>query len=263
MIFFNGKFYQEKNLKLSPLVDSYMFGYGVFETLRTYQGRIFCLKEHLKRLLNSARVINLTHAYQLDELSRITSESFQKSGLSESRIKIVLTETELLIIPHKLVLKPDIWYQKGIKTASLPLLRIFPEAKTLNNLTFVFSHKYALSQNIPEVILVDRSGIAREGSYTNLFWIENQSLCTTKTRILKGITRDLVLKEASKIMTVLEKDQKITEIVKADEVFLTSTIGEIIPVVQIDQKVIGQGKVGEWTLKLLKMFKNKVKELVN
>jgi branched-chain amino acid aminotransferase len=251
MVFYNGKFLKEEELQVSAFGDAFMYGYGVYETLRTYQGKIFRLAEHVERLFVSAHLIGMIIKHPAEKIIQFTNQALEKSGLTEARIKIVLTEKDLIIWPQKLMLRPPEWYQTGIKIVTLKIERIMPEAKSNNALSFVLGQKQAQKHQVYETLLIDEEGFAREGSISNLFWIKDQVLYTTQNRILKGITRNVILDQAKELMEVKEKDELLSNIFKADEVFITNTTSEILPVVQIDALVIGKGEVGGGTRGLM------------
>jgi len=255
MIYFNGQYFTGSDLKISPLVDSYMYGYGVFETLRTYNGQIFKLSEHIDRLFYSAQILEIKNIISKDELIKKTIEVFAKSKLSESRIKIVLTNTELMIWPQELTLRSSDWYKTGINIVTYFTQRSFPEVKSMNCLANVMGQKWARKNNCYEALLIDQNNIVREGCYSNLFWVKNNILYTTKTKILKGITRQIVLKIARDMMKIQEIDSSIDQVKLADEVFITNTTSEILPVCKIDNNVIAEGRVGQKTKLLMELFK--------
>lgn len=254
MLFLNDTFIQDAEASVSPLTDSFMYGYGVFSTMRTYSGMIFRLERHITRLLESAKILHVKHEYTEDYIHTKVEETLEKSQLKEARIKVVLTETELLIWPQELALRPSVWYKTGIPVVTFEAQREFPEAKHMNCLTSMMAQKYAKEHDVYEALLVERGGIVREGSYSNLFWIKDGTLHTTETRVLRGVTMETVLEAADGIMPIVFKDATLDEILQADECFITNTTSEILPVVQIDEHSIGE--IGPWTKKLMAAFHN-------
>lgn len=238
-----------------------MYGYGVFETLRTYEGEIFALEKHIERLFHSAQLIGLKHDYKPEQIQKWTKETFQKYAEKEARIKIVLTETELIIWPQELILRPAEWYETGIKVVTFPIERVQPLAKSLNCLPSVLARQKAQENNVYEALFVDRDGFVREGSYSNLFWIKDQVLYTTKDRVLKGITREVVLDLAQELMPVREENWLLSDVLTADEVFITNTTSEILPVIKIDKEIIRDGLVGKMSGRLADKFRKNLKLL--
>lgn len=248
MVFYNGKWYFDPlRVRVPFAFSSYSYGYGVYETLRTLHGKIFFLEEHIDRLFASASLIGLKPTYSQKDISDITQKTFEKSKKDEARIKIILTETELIVLVQELVLRPPDWYETGISVGVIEMERPIPEAKTLNGLHFSMTQKVCKEKNLYECVLVDREGGVREGSISNVFWIKNAVLFTPKSRILQGVTRRMVMNIAKESMEVCERDAKIEEVLQADECFLTNTTSNVLPIVKVENTLIGNGKVGEKT----------------
>lgn len=258
MLSINNKIITDDEATISPLADSYMYGYGVFETLRTYNGRIFGLEEHIKRLFHSAELLKIQHKNAIDDIEMQTQQLFKESQQDEARIKIVLTSTELIIWVQELKLRPKEWYETGITVVTYEAERYLPEAKHMNCLPSHMGQLYAKEKNVYEALLIDNNGIVREGCYSNVFWIKDNILFTTKTKVLKGITAETAIEAAQGIIDVDYKDATLEEILEADEGFITNTTSEILPVVKIGEKIIGEGKVGKYTSQLIQNFSKQV-----
>ncbi len=251
MIYHNGEFYRDEDFKISPLNDAFMCGYGVYETLRTYKGELFCLEAHIERLFYSADRIQLEIRWPKQDIVGYVNQIKAREEIKDVRLKIIVTEDDIIIWARPLVAHPDKWYRNGISVLTYGIERFMPGIKTLNCLASLIAKKYAEKMGVYEVLLVDKDGVVREGSKSNVFWIKNQKVYTTKTNILKGITR----KKVFKITKVIEKDCKLNDILNSDEVFITNTTSSILPVTKIDDTVIGDGRVGGQTISLMSKFK--------
>lgn len=259
LFYLNDTLYKDETPTVAITNNSYMYGHGVFETLRTYSGRIFRLEEHVKRLMESAQAVQLVTNHTQDHVAAITQKYLEFSPYKENRIKIVLTETEFLIWYQPLVTRPEEWYQTGIPIVSTKLERTLPEAKHLNCIPSVLAQKYAQKHNVYETLMISNDDIVREGSYSNIFWIKDTKLYTPAHNILHGITAQVVMEIGLEFFSnIVHLDTNLIEVLEADECFITNTTSEILPVVQIDDVMIGNGRVGESTKVLMKKFKEVV-----
>lgn len=239
-------------------------GYGVFDFLRTYNGRPFFLKKHLGRLKGSAKMLNLKLPVSLTELAAAINKLLLKNKFKESTIRIVLTggktsdgitcrKPTLFILVEKLQKLPFSVYQKGVKLITHKYQREIPEAKTLNYITAASLQSLRKSKKAFE-ILYTSGGLVLEATTSNFFIFRNNTLITPKNKILTGITRDVVIKLAQSKFKVEERDISFQGLSRATEALITATSKEIVPVVKIDSKLIGNGKVGKNTKYLMDLF---------
>lgn len=268
--YLNGKIISQN--KASIMLDDLgiLRGYGVFDFIRTYRGKPFFLKEHLARLKKSAGILNIKMPVSEKELTRVIKKLLLKNRNKESYVRIVLTggrqtanptfnHPTLYILIEKLKECPKQLYKKGIKIIIHEHQRVFPEAKTLNYIT-AFQLTSWQRQNGGFEILYTSNGNVLEATTSNFFIIKKNHLITAKRNILFGITRNLIIKLAKKNKFVVEeRDVKTKELKKCTEAFITATNKEIIPVVKIDNKTVGNGKVGKQTKKLIELFQEYIK----
>jgi branched-chain amino acid aminotransferase len=247
---------KESEAKVPLTSEAFLFGYAVFETIRTYNKKVFRLDDHLGRLYISADVISLKPKWTFKQTYKAVAEILAKSTNKEEKLRVILTKNDLIILMEKLPEKPKSYYEKGVKLVSYLGRRNIPRAKILADCFLYLSRKYAESCGAYDAILVDpKKYYVRECSYANIFWIDGGELYTTNKNILYGITRDTVIELAGKCNF---EGIKLKSLLNADEVFITQTTSGIIPVMEIDGYKIGTGKPGPVTKKLMKAFKKLV-----
>lgn len=251
----NGKIVDEKKTCLPVTSEAFLFGYAVFETIRTYNKKVFRLDDHLGRLYVSADVIGLKPKWSFKQTYKAVVEILKESKNKEEKIRVILTKDDLLIMMEKLQEKPKSFYEKGVKLVSYIGRRNMPRAKVLADCFLYVARKYAVSCGAFDAVLVDpKKYYVRECSYANIFWVDGGEIFTTNKNILFGITRDTVAE-----MTNCRFDGiKLKSLLNADEVFITQTTSGILPVVEIDGQKIGNGKPGAVTKKVMKDFKKLV-----
>lgn len=250
IIYFNGKKIKEEKAHIPILSDAFLSGLAVYETLRTYGGKFFCLKEHLKRLAYSADQINLHPKWKMNEIEKQIHE-INISSHKEVKIKILLTSINLIFIVEELIEKSGAFYQEGVKLIPYFGERNLPEVKKIGDLTPYLARQEAEKKEAYEAILVDRNNRVRECAAANLFWVKKGQLFTTDKQILKGITRDIVIQLSG---TCQFDEIKYEELCKAEEVFITQTSTGIIPVTQIGNHKIGLKSPGIVTQALMEKF---------
>ncbi len=272
--YLNGKIVPLKRARVSPRDIGFLRGYGVFDFFRTINGKPFLYDEHIERFKNSAELFNLKIPIGDAELKKIIDKLILKNGFRESSVRIVLTGGELkngmgfdsfsptfLILVEKSKTPPAKLYKTGVKLITLEHRRELPRAKTLNYISAVRLCNSELKRKKAfEVLYTDR-GRVLECSTSNFFIFRGGKLITPKKDILLGTTRNLVLKLAGKHFKTEEREIKSRELRFADEAFITASNKDILPVVNIDGKIIGDGKVGENTRKLMDAFGSYVKKL--
>ncbi|MFA5820885.1 MAG: aminotransferase class IV [Candidatus Gracilibacteria bacterium] len=226
-----------------------MYGVGVFETLRTFNHRIFQSKEHIQRLFDSAKQINLKIKSSKSEIEAMLQKISTKSPRSNQRIKIIAVAEGLLITSTELKQKD---LAKGVKCKTILIQRPIPTAKTISYLETYLSHSQAQKQGFFEAILIDQNGFVTEGSRSNIFWFEKDTLCTPKNNVLAGTIRDLIFK-ISPFKTKF-KNIKLPQLLKQKEIFITSSINGVAPVIQIDKHRFSVGKNTKTLIKTLQNF---------
>jgi len=240
--------------------------YSVFESLRTYDRRPFHLDDHLARLYRSAELIDLDIPYTREQIAAVVREVIARNAYRHATIRIFVTggETEDSILPTgKPVLVVLITplgerdmqrFANGVKVITTHLQRIMPEAKTNNYVAAVRALKEAARHNAADALFVNEQGHVLEATRSNFFIFRSDTLVTPRQGILIGVTRNVVLNLARDRFAVEERPVLLDELAQADEAFITSSSKEILPVVQIDDLVIGDGKPGPRTIELEQRF---------
>ncbi|HOW27242.1 MAG TPA: branched-chain-amino-acid transaminase [Elusimicrobiota bacterium] len=277
LIYINGKLIPKKEAVISVFDHGLLYGDGVFEGIRAYNGRVFRLKEHLDRLYSSARAIVLKIPMTPDEMQKAVLETLRANNLRDAYIRLVVTRgvgdlgldprkcprATVIIITDSITLYPKALYEKGLSVAIASTRRNIPEAlnaniKSLNYLNNILAKIEANLANTPEAIMLNAEGMVAECTGDNIFYVKGKHLVTPPTAAgaLNGITRHCVMQLASKVgLTAEEKLFTSYDLYTADEVFLTGTAAEVIPVVKIDSRPIGDGKPGRYTQKLIATYR--------
>lgn len=276
-IYLDGKFVDKEEAKISVFDHGLLYGDGVFEGIRAYNGRVFKLKEHIDRLFNSARAIMLHIPNTKEGVEEIVLETLRVNKLKDAYIRLVVTrgvgdlgldplkcsKPTIFCIADKIKLYPEEYYKKGLEIVIVSTRRNIPEAinpsiKSLNYLNNILGKIEANRAGVPEAIMLNSEGYVAECTGDNIFVLKGNTLITPPTwaGALDGITRQTVMEIANDKLKLLVKEDLMTcyHLYTADECFLTGTAAEIVPVVKIDSRVIGDGKPGKVTLKLIKEF---------
>lgn len=258
IILINNKFVKKAEAKISIFSTAFTYGYGAFETLRTYENKkVFKAKEHIDRLFKSAKQIELKIKYSKKEILEMLTKTAKKSKNKIQKIKIIVTEEGITIVSDKLKIQKNI-YEKGVTCKSIEAHREMPTIKTLSFLSSYINNKKATNEGFYEAILINKTGQVYEGAYSNIFWFEKNILCTRENEILEGITREEILKISP--FKIKFKTINIKELMKKEEVFLSQTTKGIVPISRINKTKIGTGKAGEKTQKLIEIFSFSIKE---
>ncbi len=241
-------------------------GYSAFESLRTYDRHPFHLAEHLQRLFHSAELIELEIPWSREYITAIVEEAIERNAYKHASIRLLVTggETEDSIQPvGKPVLAVLITplperdmqrFAQGYKLITTNLQRIAPEAKTTNYLAAIRALKEATRRNAADALFVNEQGHVLEATRSNFFIFRGDMLVTPLAGVLIGITRNVVLALARDCFPIEERPILLAELYQADEAFVTSSAREIVPVVQVDDQVIGNGKPGPRTYALEQRF---------
>lgn len=276
-IYLNGDFVPEEEAKVSVFDHGLLYGDGIFEGIRFYNNRVFKLDEHLQRLYDSAKAIKLEISLKLEEIEEAILETIRRNDLHDGYIRVVVTrgsgdlgldpdkcpESFVFIIAASITLYPEKYYAEGLEVVTVPTRRNVPEAlnpriKSLNYLNNILAKIEAKNANVIEAIMLTNDGYVVECTGDNIFFIKGDALVTPPTYIgaLEGITRNTAMDLARDMrLNVREEIFNRYELYIADECFLTGTAAEIIPVIKIDGRFIGDGKPGKITRELNKRFK--------
>lgn len=246
----NGKIIDEKKACISVTSDAYLFGYAVFETIRTYNKKVFRLDDHLARLYVSADIIGFKSKWDFKKTYEVVVKTLEENKRwKDARIKVILSKEDLVVMIEKLKEKPKEMFKDGVKCVSFHGKRNMPHAKKLADVFSYVAKQYAESCGAYESILVDERTYVRECAYANIFWVNGGELYSTNKEILFGITRETVVELAGNCNF---EGIKFKSLLHADEVFMTQTTSGIIPITEINGQRIGEGKPGPVTKKLMK-----------
>ena len=279
-IWIDGQYYEKADAKISVFDHGLLYGDGVFEGIRAYNGRIFRLAQHLDRLYASARAITLQIWMTKAEMAAMCEECVRVNELRDAYIRLIVTrgvgdlgldprkcpKTSVICIADKIALFPAEVYERGLTmmTAATPVHHregVSPRIKSLNYLAHILAKIEAVAAGADEALMLEAGDGVAEGVGENVFAMHGKVLLTPPAYagILRGVTRDAVMEIASAAgYQVREELLTRYDIYTADEVFLTGTAAEIVGVVKLDGRVIGSGAVGPVTRALAGKFKELV-----
>jgi len=279
-IYINGKYFSKEDAKISVYDHGLLYGDGVFEGMRTYSNKVFRLVEHIDRLYESARAILLTIPMSKQEMIDAVKKTVELSGLSDSYIRLVVTrgsgslgldpnrtsDPQVIIIVDLIALYDRKYYDEGLKIITASTIRNHPAAlspriKSLNYLNNIMAKLEGLQAGCMEAIMLNHKGEVAECTGDNIFIVKKGQLLTPSadSGILEGITRNAII-ELANTLKIPPRETTLTrhDLLVADECFLTGSAAEVIPVVSIDSRPIGDGKVGPTTKQLMIEFKKLV-----
>ncbi len=268
MYFINGSYVKEEDAKISVLDLSILRGFGVFDYLRTYQGRPFHLWDHLQRLQYSAQQLGLNLPYTLEQIANIVSTVLELNGYEESSLKIIATggvspdqftpqnPATLIVFAYPLTAYPAHFYTDGIKVATTPLNRSLPSCKTTQYVPGIVALQKGRLKNAQEVLYINSEGEILEATTSNFFGIKDGKLYTYVSEdVLAGITREVVLNIAKNSFEICFEPIPLSQIDTLDEAFLTASNKEVLPVTSINDTQIGDGQVGPVTKEIMRFFR--------
>jgi len=276
IIYLDGKYLPEGLAKVSVFDHGLLYGDGVFEGIRAYNGRIFRLKEHLDRLFDSAKTIDITPPISKEEMTEAICETMRRNKLTDAYIRPIITRGigDLGLDPRKcpkasVIVIAVTWgamygdlYEKGLRAITVSVRRnaaesLPPNVKSLNYLNNILAKIEANYKGGDEAIFFDTNGYVAEGSGDNLYIIKNGEILTPHTlNNLRGITR-MVVREIAESLGITFKEQNLGyfDLYTADELICTGTAAEVAPITWVDGRVIGSGKPGPITRQLMAEFK--------
>lgn len=275
-IYIDGKFVDERNATVSVFDHGLLYGDGVFEGIRAYNGRVFKLKEHIDRLFFSAKAILLTLPISHAALMQAVVETCRRNKIRDGYIRLVATRgvgglglnpnrcksPSIIIIADKIQLYPEEYYERGLDIITVPTVRnlhsaLNPAIKSLNYLNNILAKIEANNAGCEEAIMLNAEGFVAECTGDNIFCVQGRNLVTPPlyAGALYGITRGVVMDLARQQgMTVTETNLTRYDVFNAEECFLTGTGAEVIPVVKVDGRQIGTGQPGPVTRQLVEKY---------
>ena len=276
LVYIDGEYYPKSQAKISVYDHGLLYGDGVFEGIKAYKGVVFKLKEHIDRLYRSAHAIMLDIPLTKKEMIRAVIETLKRNNLRDAYIRLVITrgvgdldldprkcpKPTVIIITDTIKLHKTEAKEKGV-TAAITWVRrdsvdaTSHEIKSLNYLNSILAKIEANNMGVDEAICLDHRGFICEGAAENLFIVKEGKIITppTITGALSGITRNRIIRLAKDLgYEVYEKNITPTELLTADEVFFTGTAAEIVPVVEVNKRKIGDGLPGPVTKHFMKEF---------
>lgn len=279
-IYLNGEFVRKHEAKVSVFDHGFLYGDGIFEGIRCYQGNVFRLDDHLKRLYESAHSIMLEIPLSYEEMKEAVLETIRKNQLQNSYIRLVVSRGEgdlgldprncsrpnVIIIADQIKLYPQELYDNGMEIITIPTRRNIPDAlnpkiKSLNYLNNILAKIEATRAGVMEALMLNTDGYVCECTGDNIFIVKNGRVLTPPTYLgaLDGVTRRVIM-EICRDQEIECSEEPFTrhDVFVADECFLTGTAAEIIPVTKLDGRTIGTGKPGPLTKLLIEEFHKRV-----
>jgi len=278
LIYIDGEYYPKSNAKVSVYDHGLLYGDGVFEGIRAYNGVVFKLKEHIDRLYRSARVIMLDILLTKEEMIKAVLQTLRKNNLRDAYIRLIVTrgvgdlgldprkcsKPTVIVITDVIKLHSTEAKERGIRAMIVwvkrdPVDATSHEVKSLNYLNSILGKIEANIAGFDEAICLDKNGHLSEGIGENLFIVKNGKVLTppTSTGALVGITRDVIMKLAERLgYEAIEKTITPTDLFTADEAFFTGTAAEVVPIVEVNKRIIGDGAPGPIIRRLMQEFEN-------
>ncbi len=277
IVYLNGELIPINQAKVSVMDYGFLYGYGLFETMRGYGGKVFRLDNHLERLSRSAEIIGIR--VDIPEITNAVLETIKANQLSEARVRITVTvgeggmvpnlatcnEPTILVVAGSYHPYPEDVYQKGFRAIISSIRRnsqsVLSGLKSANYMASMLARQEARAAGVDEAICLNEKGLLAEASMSNIFLVSDGVPKTPKEEsgILSGITRQVVLELAKQLnIKASEQDISLEEIFQAQEAFLTNSLMEIMPLVEVDGKQISSGKPGELTQRLMKEYRKLV-----
>jgi branched-chain amino acid aminotransferase len=276
LVYINGEIVSRDKAQIPVFDRGLLYGYGLFETMRSYKGHVFCLDRHIARLANSAGALGIRESLEAQKLEMGVLRTLKANGLDDARVRLTVTAGEgsrgltppaagklnIIITVEGLVLPSHEVYSKGLRTSVVsirrnsesPLCRM----KTLGYLENMLAHAEAVNAGCDEAILLNDEGCVAECSASNIFIVEAGKIITSpiEAGILPGITRRVVIDLAPSLgVKVSQESFSVERLMNAEEVFITNSVIEIMPISAIDGRPVGSGSRGKMTERLTEEYR--------
>ena len=284
IVYLNGSLIPRSQARVSVFDHGFLYGYGLFETMRAYHGTIFLLERHLKRLLNSAAVIGLSSELAEIDLGKACTDTLMANGLQDARLRLTVSRGEVdsfsgsgtsvaptvLVTARSYQALPAQIYNRGFRVGASSFRRYsqspLSRLKSANYLLSVLAKKEAEAAGLDESLLLNERGLITEGSISNVFFVAHSGLVTppVESGILPGITREVVMELADALgINVTEGEVRLEDLGQFDEAFLTNSVMEIMPLVEVRDNAgevitIGSGRPGKITRRLMAAYREMV-----
>lgn len=271
-VFLNDGIVDGGEASVSVSDSGFLYGMGLFETMRSYGGVVFRLADHVERLFSSAVALGVSNSYEKPYVTDAINETLKANGLEDARLRLTLTggamadsqeqrRSTLLVTATHADGYPAEYYAKGVMVVLCPFRQNSTEVicghKTTNYMSRMLALELARRKRATEALWFTIDGRLAEGCVTNVFLVKDSVLHTPglSTPVLSGIARKTVLElAAANSIEVVEKDLTIEDVLGADEVFLTNVIMKVLPVIRIEKHTVGEGKVGGMFVRMLGLF---------
>jgi branched-chain amino acid aminotransferase group I len=286
IVYLNGKLVPRDKARISISDHGFLYGYGLFQTMRAYNGKMFLLDRHIKRLHEAAEVIGLAEKLKGIDLAKACMDTLAVNKLKEARVRFAVTNGEGMALPWvdkggkpTVVITvmpytpfPEEKYNEGFKVGISSVIRckqsVFSTMKSINYLLNVVARMEAAANGLDETILLNDGGYIAEGGSGNVFFVKGGRLLTpgADSGIIPGVTREVILEMAAEMgVSVTEGDISLDVIKKSEEIFMTNAVIEVMPVTGVkDDKgrmsVVGNGKPGKVTRRLMEAYRERVRK---
>ncbi len=270
-IYLNGELVQQETATVSALDRGLLYGYGLFETMRSYGGRVFRLEEHYRRLRDGADRLAMDVPLTRRELSKAVEAVLDRNELSDARVRLMLTAGaegaagSVILMAREVTEYPRQLYRRGMSALVTSVRRnetsFLSGVKSLNNLDNVLAREEARRQDADEAILLNTRGFVAEGSASNVFLVLDGRLVTPNlsSGCLAGISRQAVLELAAEVgLEAIETDVELSAFAVASEAFLTGSVMEVMPLTRLDGQPVGSGRPGPVTGRLRRLYQEMV-----
>lgn len=265
----NGSIIEEENATLPVSDKAVWFDFGIYESTKVIGGHAFYPEKHIERFFNSAKLIGMQMGFGEEEVLGWVNKFIAEEHLDNALLRLFAygdteenKQARIYIFGLGLTFYPNTFYSQGTKAITYIGERFIPQSKNFNMLLNFSAFKQAQENNAVEALLVNRDGFVTEGTRSNLFVVEKEQITTPPAEdVLNGVTRDLLIQWAQeKHISVSEEKILKERVLNASEVMITSTTMNVMPIVKIDERKIGDGGVGEKTRQLLLLFREKQRE---
>ena len=276
-IYIDGKLCDKADAKISVFDHGLLYGDGVFEGIRFYNGRVFKLKEHIDRLFDSSKAIQLTVPLSHEEMTEAVLETIRANELQDGYVRLLITRgvgslglnpflcetASVIIIASKIALYDEEKYKQGLtlvtcSTRRPPPAALSPSVKSLNYLNNIMAKIEAINAGAEEGVMLNEQGFVAECTGDNIFVVKNGKVYTPPVSAgsLNGITRQVVMEIArNEGFVMIEQDMSRYDLYTADEFFVSGTAAEVVPVAKYDGRIIGKGKTGPVTMRMMEFFR--------